>query len=115
MTSSGPPEDFADTSPGLDGEPSFSEPDTKVTLNGPRSNETILRLVYSIGGTGLIQASNFLSGIALARTLGPEHRGQLSQIIAWYSFITPVLLFGLNDAVVYFSCRGMRASPRWCS
>lgn len=64
------------------------------------------RIVYSIGGTGLVQISNFASGIALARLLGPEHRGELSQIIAWYGFLAPVLLLGLNDSVVYFRSRG---------
>ncbi len=110
MTFSGPPEDFAETPPALDGEPSFSEPGTRVTLTGPRANQTIMRLVYSIGGTGLMQVSNVLSGIALARALGPEHRGQLSQIIAWYSFISSVLMFGINDSLVYYKSRGDSAA-----
>lgn len=63
------------------------------------------RIALAFFATGLMQLSSFASGVLLARTLGPAMRGEVAQIIAWFSFIAPVMLFGINDSVTYFKSR----------
>lgn len=49
-----------------------------------------------------MQFFNFFSGVLIARILGPAERGELANIISWYSFLVPVALLGVNDGVVYY-------------
>lgn len=63
------------------------------------------RIFLAFFATGITQLTNFASGVLLARLLGPEFRGEVAQIIAWFGFIAPVALLGINDSVVFFSTR----------
>ena len=67
------------------------------------------RLIHALVSTISLQAAGFVSGIMIARLLGPAYRGELSQIIAWFSFLAPLCLLGLNDAVVYYRSGGRDA------
>jgi enterobacterial common antigen flippase len=60
------------------------------------------KIVFAFVATGVMQLTNFTSGVLLARMLGPQMRGEVAQIIAWYGFIVPILLFGINDSVTFF-------------
>lgn len=70
------------------------------------------RILHAFGSTGLLLIANFATGILIARLLGPERRGEVSQIVAWFSFFAPLALLGLNDSIVFFSARheNMRAN-----
>jgi PST family polysaccharide transporter len=63
------------------------------------------KIVFAFIATGIMQLSNFASGVLLARMLGPTMRGEVAQVIAWFGFIVPVLLLGINDSVAYFRSR----------
>lgn len=63
------------------------------------------KVLFAFLATGVMQFSNFASGIMLARMLGPALRGEVAQIIAWFSFIVPVMMLGINDSVAYFRSR----------
>lgn len=60
------------------------------------------RIVFAFASTGILQFFNFVTGILIARLLGPAHRGEVSQIIAWFGFVSSIAILGLNDGVVYF-------------
>jgi O-antigen/teichoic acid export membrane protein len=68
-------------------------------------------LLIAFLATGVVQVLNFISGVLIARLLGPIGRGEVSQIIAWFSFISPVAVLGINDAVTYFRSREPSRSP----
>ncbi len=42
-----------------------------------------------------------LTGIILARSLGPDGRGQIAAILFWPNLMAPIGFMGVNDAVVY--------------
>jgi O-antigen/teichoic acid export membrane protein len=63
------------------------------------------RLFLAFLSTGIIQLTNFASGIALARLLGPALRGEVAQIIAWFGLIASVTMMGVNDGVAFFRSR----------
>jgi O-antigen/teichoic acid export membrane protein len=71
-----------------------------------RGASVLSRMVHALLSTIALQVAGFASGILIARLLGPANRGELSQIIAWFSFLAPICLMGLNDAVVYFRAAG---------
>lgn len=48
---------------------------------------------------------SLLTGILVARLLGPEGRGELAAIQTWPSFIATIAMLGLPHALVYFSGR----------
>lgn len=67
-------------------------------------------LLIAFFATGVVQVLNFISGVLIARLLGPIGRGEISQIVAWFSFISPIAILGLNDAVTYFRSRSPERS-----
>lgn len=52
-----------------------------------------------------IQAANVVTGILLARTLGPHDRGALAAVILWPSLLATVGSLGLPEAVTYHAAR----------
>lgn len=52
-----------------------------------------------------IQAANVVTGIILARTLGPHDRGALAAVILWPSLLATVGSLGLPEAVTYYAAR----------
>lgn len=63
------------------------------------------KLLFAFLATGLVQLTNFASGIILARMLEPAARGEVAQIIAWFSFFTSILLLGINDSITFHRSR----------
>jgi O-antigen/teichoic acid export membrane protein len=59
------------------------------------------RLAGSFGATALLQIAGFISGVLVARMLGPADRGHMAQIVAWYSFLAPLALIGLDEASTF--------------
>lgn len=62
-------------------------------------------LSYSFAASGVIQLMNVLTGILLARTLGPEGRGAVAAVILWPSVLVAVGSLGLFEAVTYRAAR----------
>ncbi len=63
------------------------------------------RLVLAFLATSLVQLTGFASGILLARLLVPSLRGEVAQIIAWFSFVASIMILGINDSVTYYRSR----------
>jgi enterobacterial common antigen flippase len=61
--------------------------------------------------TGVIQAVNIATGVAAARVLLPEGRGELAAIILWAGILAELGNLGLHDALLYRSAT-RSASPR---
>src|SRR5437879_4086808 len=59
----------------------------------------------SLGISMAIQGLNVISGVLLARSLGPAGRGVLAAVILWPSVLSTVFCAGLNEAVTYFTSR----------
>ncbi len=56
-------------------------------------------LLMTLASSGAIQMLSILTGVVLARALGPEQRGELGIIVLWPSVIAAVVVLGLPDAV----------------
>jgi O-antigen/teichoic acid export membrane protein len=56
-------------------------------------------LPVTLVSSGLIQALSMVTGIVLARVLGPEQRGELGTIILWPGVVAAIAILGLPDAV----------------
>jgi O-antigen/teichoic acid export membrane protein len=74
-----------------------------LTRTGPgRTRPFTLSLTTSLA----IQGFNALTGILLARFLGPEGRGELATILLWPSVLAAVGTLGVSEAVTYETARG---------
>jgi O-antigen/teichoic acid export membrane protein len=62
-------------------------------------------LSLSFASSTGIQALNVLTGVLLARTLGPHGRGELAALVLWPSILAAVGNLGVIDAVTYYSAR----------
>jgi O-antigen/teichoic acid export membrane protein len=52
-----------------------------------------------------IQGLNMISGVLIARLLGPTGKGQLTAVLLWPGLLVAVGSLGLGSAVVYFTAR----------
>jgi O-antigen/teichoic acid export membrane protein len=66
------------------------------------------RLAFAFLATSFMQIAGFASGILLARLLAPAMRGEVAQIIAWFSFVASIMLLGVNDSITYYRSRDQR-------
>jgi len=65
-------------------------------------------------GTNLLLAAlGMTSGVLAARLLGPHGRGQLAAIQNWPSFIANLAMFGMPEAIVYYSACDRSAAGRY--
>lgn len=62
-------------------------------------------LTLSFGASLMIQGCNVVTGLLLARTLGPHGRGELAAVVLWPSMIATVGCVGLTDAVTFHVAR----------
>lgn len=62
-------------------------------------------LIASFGASGVIQLANIVSGVVLARQLGPSSRGALAAIILWPSLLAAIGMLGLPDALTFRTAR----------
>jgi O-antigen/teichoic acid export membrane protein len=63
----------------------------------------------AIGTTAIIQAANIATGILAARTLLPQGRGELAEIMLWAGMLAEIGALGLVDALLYRAAT--RAAP----
>jgi O-antigen/teichoic acid export membrane protein len=79
---------------------------TRMTVRSDTRNRRIGRaLVASIGVTAAIQGLNLLTGILLARRLGPHGRGELTAVLLWPALLAVLGSLGVSDALTYYSAR----------
>lgn len=62
-------------------------------------------LTLSFGASLVIQGCNMVTGLLLARTLGPHSRGELAAVLLWPTMIAVVGVLGLHDAVTFHVAR----------
>ncbi len=62
-------------------------------------------LASSLVVTGAILGLNLLTGLLLARTLGPSGRGELAAVLLWPSLLAAIGSLGMADALTYFAAR----------
>jgi O-antigen/teichoic acid export membrane protein len=62
-------------------------------------------LSLSLGTSIAIQALNVLTGMLLARTLGPEGRGELAAVMLWPGMLAAVGGLGIGEAITYQAAR----------
>lgn len=63
-------------------------------------------LATSFMASAVIQAINILTGVLLARVLGPQARGELAAVLLWPSILVAVGSLGVLDAAAYYGARG---------
>jgi O-antigen/teichoic acid export membrane protein len=63
-------------------------------------------LATSFLTSGGIQAINVLTGVVLARVLGPEGRGELAAVLLWPYILVTLGSLGAVDAAAYYAARG---------
>ena len=59
----------------------------------------------SLVATALIQLLNVVTGVILARTLGPSGRGELAAVVLWPTMLWTVGNLGVVDSVTFHSAR----------
>jgi O-antigen/teichoic acid export membrane protein len=59
----------------------------------------------SLVATALIQVLNVVTGVVLARTLGPSGRGELAAVVLWPTMLWTVGNLGVVDSVTFHSAR----------
>ena len=64
----------------------------------------------SLVATALIQLLNVVTGVILARTLGPSGRGELAAVVLWPTMLWTVGNLGVVDSVTFHSAR--RTAPQ---
>src|SRR5918999_6398971 len=74
-----------------------------LTRIGPgRTRPFPLSLTTSVA----IQSLNAVTGVLLARLLGPADRGELAAVLLWPSVLAAVGSLGVSEAVTYETARG---------
>jgi O-antigen/teichoic acid export membrane protein len=66
-------------------------------------------LASSFATSGAIQGLNVLTGVLLARNLGPSGRGELAAILLWPGLFVTVGSLGVDDSIAYHTAR--RTAP----
>ncbi len=62
-------------------------------------------LTLSFGSSVVIQAINVLTGMALARSLGPHGRGELTAVLLWPMVLAAIGSLGVIEAMTYHAAR----------
>lgn len=75
---------------------------TRVRL--PR-RATTRALPVSLIASAAIQGTNALTGVLLARALGPTGRGELTAVLLWPLALSVIGSFGVSDAATFFAAR----------
>jgi O-antigen/teichoic acid export membrane protein len=65
-------------------------------------------MVGSFVATGTIQLVQAVVGVLLARSLGPEDRGELAAVILWPTLMTTIGSLGLAQAATYHAAQARR-------
>jgi O-antigen/teichoic acid export membrane protein len=62
-------------------------------------------LTLSFGSSMVIQGINVLTGMALARSLGPHGRGELAAVLLWPNVLATIGSLGVAEAMTYHAAR----------
>jgi O-antigen/teichoic acid export membrane protein len=62
-------------------------------------------LTLSFGASVVIQGINVLTGMALARSLGPHGRGELAAVLLWPNVLATIGSLGVTEAMTYHAAR----------
>lgn len=92
-------------------------PTSEATVEAPSENQHVSRsrrartplrgpLVGSFGTSLAIQCLNVVTGVVLARSLGPTGRGELAAAYLFAALVATVGTIGLGDALTYITARG---------
>jgi O-antigen/teichoic acid export membrane protein len=93
----------------------------------PPSTLTRRSVLLSFGASALFVASGVMTGAVLARTLGPEGRGELAMVTLWPEALLLVFGWGLGPTVAYFASSRpllagrvyanalLMAAAQWCA
>ena len=74
------------------------------------------QIAFTFGTAIFVSILGMVSGILLARLLGPEGRGEFAAVQIWGSFFATLALMGLSESVLYFSAQDPgRARQYWVS
>jgi O-antigen/teichoic acid export membrane protein len=65
-------------------------------------------LAITFATSGVIQVLNVLTGVSLARGLGPHARGEVAAILLWVILVASAGQFGIADAVTYYVANDRR-------
>jgi O-antigen/teichoic acid export membrane protein len=80
-----------------------------VALTRPSEPQPLQRLAragfLSLGGSVAIQGLNVVSGVILARTLGPAARGELAAVLLWPGILAAVGGLSTAEGVAYLTAR----------
>ncbi|MGC4065899.1 MAG: oligosaccharide flippase family protein [Polyangiaceae bacterium] len=68
-------------------------------------------VMHSVLASGTTAALGMVSGLAVARGLGPSMRGELAAVVGWTGTIASVLDLGLGFAAGYFAGKEPRRAP----
>jgi len=71
----------------------------------PRGVEAHRPLTLSFGTSALIQAISVVTGVLLARSLGPHGRGELAAVMLWPGLLAAVGSLGLVESITYHAAR----------
>jgi O-antigen/teichoic acid export membrane protein len=62
-------------------------------------------LSASLLTSGAVQGLNVLTGILLARALGPQGRGELTAVLLWPLLLAAIGSFGVTESATYYAAR----------
>jgi O-antigen/teichoic acid export membrane protein len=62
-------------------------------------------LTLSFGASAGVQALNVLTGVLLARTLGPHGRGELAAVLLWPSILAAIGSLGILESTTFHAAR----------
>jgi O-antigen/teichoic acid export membrane protein len=73
------------------------------------SGSLVPHAFITTGGLLAIQTLGLISGVILARALGPSDRGILAAAVLWPSIVVSLISFSLHEAIAYRVSRGRAA------
>ena len=68
-------------------------------------------MLFSFAASGVIQDSNVITGILLARGLGATGRGELAAVLLWPGMLAALFSLGVTPAATYFAARNKEQTP----
>src|SRR5437899_2792632 len=71
----------------------------------PRRRRLARDGVISLVASGVMQLLNVVSGIVIARSLGPAGRGELAAVLLWPALLAYLSGLGCADAITYLAAR----------
>jgi O-antigen/teichoic acid export membrane protein len=79
--------------------------DAAVVAPHVRRSSAASALSASLLTSGAVQGLNVLTGILLARALGPQGRGELTAVLLWPLLLAAVGSLGVTESVTYYAAR----------